>query len=152
MACHTCGQNMQWFPNSHTSIWNTCDPSEVVGPMVNPKNETISHWIQSTTSTLSLTLSSHSLSCLHCLMAALESQPMVAKDPISASEPFPTWTTAFPSFSLSSFCSFLFSYISIHWYHPVTTPVSATLHQHSCSQARSRQRMVTRLQGPKILQ
>lgn len=157
-ACHTCGQNTQWFPNSYTSIfetrWTTSDSNDVFGSRIGSKMPK-QHSNESKVPLLfCLWLWVAWASCLHHLMVALEPQSIAPIYLGNTSGPFPTWTTAFLSFFLSSSCSFLFSFFSIHWSSPVTTPVSATLHQHSCSQATSRKRrngdMTSRSKNPPI--
>ena len=154
-ACHSCGQNTQWFPNSYTSIfktrWTTSDSNDVFGSRIGSKMPK-QHSNESKVPLLfCLWLWVAWASCLHHLMVALEPQSIAPIYRGNTSGPFPTWTTAF-LFFLSSSCSFLsfFPFIDLLLWPPLFQPLfisipAAKLHP-------EREGMVTRLQGPKILQ
>lgn len=117
-ACHSCGQNTQWFPNSYTSIfktrWTTSDSNDVFGSRIGSKMPK-QHSNESKVPLLfCLWLWVAWASCLHHLMVALEPQSIAPIYRGNTSGPFPTWTTAFLFFSLIFlFFSLLFFFHSL---------------------------------------
>lgn len=155
-ACHSCGQNTQWFPNSYTSIfktrWTTSDSNDVFGSRIGSKMPK-QHSNESKVPLLfCLWLWVAWASCLHHLMVALEPQSIA---PIYRGN---TWSLSHLDHCFSFFFSHLpvlfsslfFPFIDLLLWPPLFQPLfisipAAKLHP-------EREGMVTRLQGPKILQ
>ena len=115
------------------------------GPEMESKCKAISQWNQDTMATLFVSYLLF-LSRFHHMVKKFQLQPMVVMYLPSAFGLFPIWPTVFLSFCISSFDSSLHSFLSICWSPPATTPLPATLCQHSCSQATFRKRIKWRWQ------